>query len=173
MKRVHGLSLALLAGFAGMFAVGCGGKGMEGTQTASGLIMNDLKVGSGPVVENGDIVTVKYTGWLRDGKKFDSNVDSNEPFGVIVGTGGVIKGWDEGLIGMHVGGKRKLLIPPELGYGSRGAPPKIPPNSWLTFDIELVSIKGKEDPSKVDTGTQAKEETADLGKLKIEDLKEG
>jgi peptidylprolyl isomerase len=185
MKRVHWFPIALLAGFSGFLVTGCGGKGMEGTQTASGLIINDLRVGAGPAVENGDIAVVKYTGWLRDGKKFDSNADSNDPFQVFVGQGFVIKGWDEGLIGMRPGGKRKLLIPPELGYGARGSPPKIPPNSWLIFEIELVSIKNKEEPGKTDSGaqspkaenadsaaTKAKEDTA-RGGLKIEDLKEG
>jgi FKBP-type peptidyl-prolyl cis-trans isomerase FkpA len=86
-------------------------------------------------------VVVNYTGWLKDGTKFDSSLDRNEPLHFELGESGIIQGWNEGVAGMKVGGKRKLVIPPELGYGSRGRPPKIPPNAELTFEIELLSIR--------------------------------
>jgi FKBP-type peptidyl-prolyl cis-trans isomerase len=84
---------------------------------------------------------VHYTGWLADGTKFDSSVDSGQPFSFIIGTGKVIKGWDEGVATMKVGGKRRLIIPPELGYGATGYPPIIPANAQLTFDVELLEIR--------------------------------
>ncbi|HTW93672.1 MAG TPA: FKBP-type peptidyl-prolyl cis-trans isomerase [Tepidisphaeraceae bacterium] len=109
-------------------------------KTADGLIIADKTVGTGPAVNNGDSVTVNYTGWLQStGKKFDSSLDRNQPFQFTVGNGDVIKGWDEGLVGMKVGGKRELIIPPDLGYGADGQGP-IPPNSTLIFDIELLKI---------------------------------
>ena len=109
--------------------------------TSSGLKYEDLKVGSGPAAKKGDIVEVHYTGWLKDGKKFDSSRDRGQPFRFVLGQGQVIKGWDEGVVGMKVGGKRKLIIPPELGYGARGAGNVIPPNAELTFEVELLGIE--------------------------------
>ena len=109
--------------------------------TESGLKYLDLVVGTGRQAELGDTASVHYTGWLENGKKFDSSVDRNEPFSFRVGAGRVIKGWDEGVQGMKIGGKRKLIIPPDLGYGSRGAGNVIPPNATLTFDVELLDLR--------------------------------
>ena len=108
--------------------------------TKSGLKYEDLKEGTGDEAKAGDTVQVHYTGWLKDGKKFDSSLDRREPFSFKLGAGKVIKGWDEGVAGMKVGGKRKLTIPPELGYGKNGQGP-IPPNATLLFDVELVDVK--------------------------------
>ncbi|HEY5090262.1 MAG TPA: FKBP-type peptidyl-prolyl cis-trans isomerase, partial [Polyangia bacterium] len=102
--------------------------------TASGLKYWELKKGSGAVAKAGDSVQVHYTGWLTEGKKFDSSVDRGSPFAFKLGAGMVIKGWDEGVAGMKVGGKRQLHIPAELGYGARGAGDAIPPNAELIFD---------------------------------------
>jgi len=109
--------------------------------TESGLQYVDLVVGTGRQAELGDTATVHYTGWLADGRKFDSSVDRKEPFSFRVGAGQVIKGWDEGVGTMKVGGKRKLTIPPQLGYGARGAGNVIPPNATLTFDVELLGLR--------------------------------
>jgi FKBP-type peptidyl-prolyl cis-trans isomerase FkpA len=108
--------------------------------TVSGLKYEDLKEGAGPAATTGKTVSVHYTGWLTDGKKFDSSKDRNEPFNFPLGAGRVIKGWDEGVAGMKVGGKRKLTIPPGLGYGPRGAGGVIPPNATLVFEVELLKI---------------------------------
>lgn len=105
-----------------------------------GLKIEDIKVGTGPAVKSGDTVTINYVGTLTDGTKFDSSYDHGQPFSTQIGTGQVIKGWDLGVIGMKVGGKRKLTIPPQLGYGSQGTD-GIPPNSTLIFELELVGIK--------------------------------
>jgi len=113
----------------------------EGTKTADGLQYWDIKVGTGATATAGQSVKVHYTGWLTDGKKFDSSVDRGQPFGFNLGAGQVIKGWDEGVAGMKVGGKRQLRIPPELGYGSRGAGGVIPPNATLIFDVELLGVQ--------------------------------
>jgi FKBP-type peptidyl-prolyl cis-trans isomerase len=107
----------------------------------SELIIEDLTVGNGATANAGQYVSVHYTGWLTDGKKFDSSVDRNDPFEFRLGAGQVIPGWDEGVAGMQVGGKRKLTIPPELGYGSRGAGGVIPPNATLVFEVELLAIR--------------------------------
>lgn len=109
--------------------------------TQSGLKYVDIKIGYGDFPKAGDWVTVHYTGTLENGNKFDSSVDRNEPFEFPIGIGRVIKGWDEGVLTMKAGGKRKLIIPPELGYGSKGAGSVIPANSTLIFEVELLSIK--------------------------------
>ena len=107
--------------------------------TSSGLKYVDLKMGTGSVAQKGRRVRVHYTGWLKDGKKFDSSVDRREPFDFNLGAGQVIRGWDEGVVGMKVGGKRRLIIPSSLGYGARGAGGVIPPNAELTFEVELLA----------------------------------
>jgi FKBP-type peptidyl-prolyl cis-trans isomerase len=109
--------------------------------TPSGLKYTEEKLGTGAEAKPGMVVSVHYTGTLTNGKKFDSSHDRNEPIKFVLGTGRVIKGWDEGIAGMKVGGKRKLVIPPDLGYGARGAPPDIPPNATLLFDVELMDAK--------------------------------
>lgn len=108
--------------------------------TASGLQYWEITAGTGAPAVSGKKVTVHYTGWLTDGKKFDSSVDRGQPFVFALGAGQVIKGWDEGVAGMKVGGKRQLKIPPELGYGARGAGGTIPPNATLIFDVELLDV---------------------------------
>ncbi len=113
----------------------------DGTKTADGLQYWDIKVGTGPVATAGQTVKVNYTGWLTNGKKFDSSVDRGEPFTFPLGGGQVIKGWDEGVAGMKVGGKRQLRIPPQLGYGDRGAGGVIPANATLIFDVELLGVR--------------------------------
>ena len=109
-------------------------------QTASGLRYVDYGGGAGPAAKAGDQVTVHYTGTLENGQKFDSSRDRNDPFRFPLGQGRVIKGWDEGVAGMRVGDKRRLTIPSNLGYGSRGAGGVIPPNATLVFDVELLGI---------------------------------
>jgi FKBP-type peptidyl-prolyl cis-trans isomerase FkpA len=104
------------------------------------LKYEDLKEGTGDEAKNGDVVEVHYTGWLTNKKKFDSSLDRKMPFSFKLGAGQVIRGWDEGVAGMKVGGKRKLTIPPELGYGARGAGGVIPPNATLIFEVELLKI---------------------------------
>ncbi|MGH7739216.1 MAG: FKBP-type peptidyl-prolyl cis-trans isomerase [bacterium] len=109
--------------------------------TASGLQYQILEPGDGPVAKAGQTVTVHYTGWLTNGTKFDSSVDRGQPFEFTLGAGQVIKGWDEGVAGMKVGEKRKLTIPPDLGYGARGAGGVIPPNATLIFDVQLLGVQ--------------------------------
>jgi peptidylprolyl isomerase len=106
-----------------------------------GLKYQDMKVGTGASPHKGQTVVVHYTGWLTDGKKFDSSVDRGQPFKFQIGMGQVIKGWDEGVATMKVGGKRKLTIPPELGYGAAGAGGVIPGNATLVFDVELLGLE--------------------------------
>jgi len=104
------------------------------------LVIEELVVGSGAAAASGQKVTVHYTGWLTNGTKFDSSKDRNEPFVFGLGKGQVIRGWDEGVQGMKVGGKRKLTIPPAMGYGARGAGGVIPPNATLVFEVELLGV---------------------------------
>jgi len=118
---------------------------MSRTVTASGLEYEDVEVGTGAEAKAGVTVTVHYTGWLQNadgsaGKKFDSSKDRNEPFRFPLGGGRVIRGWDEGVQGMKIGGKRRLVIPAALGYGARGAGGVIPPNATLIFDVELLGV---------------------------------
>jgi FKBP-type peptidyl-prolyl cis-trans isomerase FkpA len=108
--------------------------------TASGLQYEVILTGDGATAKAGDMVTVHYTGWLTDGSKFDSSKDRNDPFEFNLGAGEVIRGWDEGVQGMQVGGIRKLTIPAALGYGSRGAGRVIPPNATLVFEVELLGV---------------------------------
>ena len=139
-----GLAAAVSTSLAGRTAMAqTSGKLMT---TASGLQIIDSKVGTGASPKTGQTCVMHYTGWLYEngqkGKKFDSSVDRNEPFEFPIGQGHVIKGWDEGVATMKVGGKRTLIIPPELGYGARGAGGVIPPNATLIFDVELLGVKG-------------------------------
>jgi FKBP-type peptidyl-prolyl cis-trans isomerase FkpA len=113
---------------------------MSEVTTESGLKYEDLVQGDGAEATAGKRVSVHYTGWLTDGSKFDSSVDRDSPFQFSLGAGMVIRGWDEGVQGMKIGGKRKLTIPPQLGYGERGAGGVIPPNATLVFDVELLEI---------------------------------
>jgi FKBP-type peptidyl-prolyl cis-trans isomerase len=111
------------------------------TRTGSGLRYHDVAIGEGAEATPGHKVKVHYTGWLLDGKKFDSSRDHGEPFEFTLGAGQVIPGWDEGVAGMKVGGRRKLVIPADLGYGASGAPPDIPPGATLVFDVELLDTR--------------------------------
>ena len=109
--------------------------------TPSGLKFEDLQPGTGAEARSGQKAKVHYTGWLKSGEKFDSSVDRNDPFEFTLGAGQVIKGWDEGVAGMKVGGKRRLTIPAALGYGARGAGGVIPPNAELIFEVELLGLR--------------------------------
>jgi FKBP-type peptidyl-prolyl cis-trans isomerase len=147
MKWVIGLGLFIAAGVGILLAIAPGDdkKDNKVVTTDSGLKYEDLKEGDGDAAKKGDLVEVHYTGWLAkgDGKgdKFDSS-EGKEPFAFKIGKDRVIKGWHEGLVGMKVGGKRKLIIPPELGYGKDGFPPKIPGDATLIFEVELLKIRG-------------------------------
>ncbi len=144
MSKSLFLSTILLALAAAPLAVRSAFAANEVT-TPSGLRIIDTKPGTGPVPQAGQTVTVNYTGWLfvdgKKGQKFDSSLDRNQPFSFTIGQGQVIKGWDEGVGTMHVGGTRTLIIPPDLGYGARGAGGVIPPNATLIFDVDLISVK--------------------------------
>ena len=113
----------------------------DGVKSASGLIYWDIRVGNGAVAKEGSHVRVHYTGWLTTRKKFDSSVDAGKPFDFTIGNGDVIKGWEEGVAGMKVGGKRQLRIPPALAYGAQGYPGAIPANATLIFDIQLLGVQ--------------------------------
>ena len=114
---------------------------MSEQTTDSGLKYEELAIGEGAVAEKGQTVVVHYTGWLEDGTKFDSSLDRNTPFDFSLGAGQVISGWEEGVAGMQAGGKRKLTIPSDLGYGARGAGGVIPANATLIFEVELLEIR--------------------------------
>lgn len=135
--------MALMITIAFLFVASLAFAKME--TTASGLMLEDIKLGSGKEAKSGAMVFVHYTGWLslegKKGQKFDSSVDRGKPFSFVLGFGQVIKGWDEGVLGMKEGGKRILRIPPQLGYGSRGAGAVIPPNAELLFEVELLQVK--------------------------------
>ncbi|HTC49843.1 MAG TPA: FKBP-type peptidyl-prolyl cis-trans isomerase [Candidatus Aquilonibacter sp.] len=114
----------------------------DGVKTPSGLIYWDIRVGNAATAKEGSHVRVHYTGWLTNGKKFDSSVDAGKPFDFTIGNGEVIKGWEEGVAGMRVGGKRQLRIPPDLAYGAEGTPDgPIPPNATLIFDVQLLGVQ--------------------------------
>ena len=113
----------------------------EPTTTTSGLQFIDIEVGTGDAPQSGQTVGVHYSGWLTDGTKFDSSLDRGQPFSFVIGIGRVIRGWDEGVASMKVGGERRLIVPPELAYGETGYPPVIPANAELIFDVELLAIK--------------------------------
>ncbi len=136
--------LSLVAG-AVVIAMTASANAAETVTTPTGLKYQDEVVGTGPQPKAGQQVTVQYTGWLdeggKKGKKFDSSRDRNQPFSFTIGAGQVIQGWDEGVMSMKTGGKRTLIIPPQLGYGPRGAGGVIPPNATLIFDVELLGAK--------------------------------
>jgi len=145
------VSIALVASL--VLAVACGSNEKEttgggpppvsaqATVTASGLQIIDIKIGTGDEAQKGQTVSVHYTGWLADGTKFDSSLDRGQPLSFVLGGGQLIPGFDQGAVGMKVGGERRLIIPPDLAYGAQGRPPKIPANAELTFDIQLVGAK--------------------------------
>ena len=141
-------AFALIAGLSGIIAAGSFNPAAAQAKTmttASGLQITDSVAGTGASPKTGQICVMHYTGWLyvngAKGKKFDSSVDRGTPFEFPIGTGRVIKGWDEGVATMKVGGKRTLIIPPALGYGASGAGGVIPPNATLVFDVELLAVK--------------------------------
>ncbi len=145
LRLIPGLTVLVALGFHGLSCAkdsktGRNEKKMQ-TETVTDLKIEELKVGDGTVAETGKMVSVHYTGWLTNGTKFDSSLDRGKPFSFALGRGSVIKGWDQGVAGMKIGGKRKLTIPPELGYGAQGAGGAIPPNSTLVFEVELLEVR--------------------------------
>ena len=141
------LAIGLAACAAPAIPTPASAQGTPGTMTtASGLQITDTKVGTGAAPSTGQTCVMHYTGWLYSngakGAKFDSSLDRGRPFEFPIGTGKVIRGWDEGVASMKVGGKRTLIIPPDLGYGARGAGGVIPPNATLLFEVELLDVKG-------------------------------
>ncbi|MEZ4440257.1 MAG: FKBP-type peptidyl-prolyl cis-trans isomerase [Polyangiaceae bacterium] len=131
------------------------------------LVKEDVKVGDGPEAKDGDTVKVHYTGrLLKTNFKFDSSLDKGDPFSFTLGKGEVIKGWDQGVVGMKVGGKRKLTIPSDLAYGKAGSPPKIPADAPLVFDVELLEVEGKGDAEKGDAKQDDDEGDAKKGDAK-------
>jgi peptidylprolyl isomerase len=144
-KAIALLALAAVAVAAVLFVVFKGGGGE--VTTPSGLKYVDEVVGTGDSPKSGQTVKVHYTGTLEDGTKFESSLDSGQPYSFRIGTSAVIKGWDEGIMTMKVGGKRKLIIPPKLGYGAAGSGSKIPPNATLIFEIELLNVKDSPQPA--------------------------
>jgi FKBP-type peptidyl-prolyl cis-trans isomerase len=144
MKTLSIAALGVLVAAVVFGPAGCGKKrgAAKPAARADGLVIEEVKEGTGPAASRGQTISVHYTGHLTDGTKFDSSVDRGQPIDFPLGTGVVIKGWDAGIDGMKVGGKRKLTIPPEMAYGARGTPGgPIPPNATLVFDVELVAIK--------------------------------
>jgi peptidylprolyl isomerase len=140
--------IAALAGLPflpGVFAKTSQAQGASTMTTTTGLQFTDTVPGTGPSPQTGQTCTMHYTGWLYEngekGKKFDSSLDRGQPFEFLIGTGQVIRGWDEGVATMKVGGKRTLIIPPQLGYGARGAGSVIPPNATLLFEVELLRVR--------------------------------
>jgi len=138
---VMALAMTPALAWEGMMSASEAGPNANEIVTPSGLRYVDRIVGTGDLAVAGKTTTVHYTGWLQNGKKFDSSVDRGQPFSFQLGAGRVIKGWDEGVVGMKVGGKRTLTIPADLGYGPRGASGIIPPNATLIFDVELLGIR--------------------------------
>lgn len=138
MKYVAFITIAAIV--TALLCVGCSKKAKETTTSTPSLEIKDIVVGTGATVVNGSTVKVLYTGTFTNGTVFDSVIDRSKPFSFIVGSGQVIKGWEQGVMGMKVGGKRKLTIPPELGYGNKKTGP-IPANSTLIFELELLEVK--------------------------------
>lgn len=143
--RAAAAVLAAALSFAALSAMPSHAQNADVPATSSGLRITDTVVGTGATPKTGQICVMHYTGWLYEdgakGQKFDSSVDRGQPFEFQIGTGQVIKGWDEGVATMKVGGKRTLIIPPEMGYGARGAGGVIPPNATLLFEVELLEVK--------------------------------
>jgi len=142
------LVATLVLGAVLVSATGCGSTAAPSTTASknevtmqNGLKYTDDQVGTGAEASSGKTAVVHYTGWLADGTKFDSSRDRGQPLSFPLGGGRVIRGWDEGVVGMRVGGKRTLTIPPDLGYGTRGFPPVIPANATLKFEVELVDVR--------------------------------